>query len=215
MKKPTNKQIIITSLLCLIPLIYFFALYDKLPSEIAIHWNANGEVDNYANKLFVGIGFPIILAIAHFGLNRISNNYENYNARSSIMLYMINMYLIPILSNILIPISFVSALGYDVPIMSIAPMIVGLLFMFIGNYSPKTRQNTIVGIRIPWTLDNEDNWNKTHRITGYLWLVSGFIICILAFVQFFIDIPIAIIFLIILAIDVIVPFAYSYNLSKK
>ena len=54
-------------------------------------------------------------------------------------------------------------------------ILLGVLFIFAGNYLPKSRQNYTVGIRIPWTLDNEENWNKTHRLAGYLWVAGGIV----------------------------------------
>ncbi|MBR3188124.1 MAG: SdpI family protein, partial [Lachnospiraceae bacterium] len=54
------------------------------------------------------------------------------------------------------------------------------LFILIGNYMPKTRQNYTIGIKVPWALDNEENWNRTHRLAGYLWVAGGIILVILS-----------------------------------
>ena len=54
----------------------------------------------------------------------------------------------------------------------------GLLFMVIGNYLPKVKQNNTIGIRVIWTLQDEENWNATHRFSGKLWMASG-ILCML------------------------------------
>ena len=45
--------------------------------------------------------------------------------------------------------------------------------MIIGNYMPKVKQNYTMGIKIPWTLNSEDNWNKTHRFAGFIFVLSG------------------------------------------
>ena len=56
----------------------------------------------------------------------------------------------------------------------------GLLFVVIGNYLPKARRNYTIGIRLPWTLANEENWNRTHRIGGFLWVIGGILMIIMA-----------------------------------
>ena len=54
----------------------------------------------------------------------------------------------------------------------------GLLFMIIGNYLPKVKQNNTIGIRVVWTLQDEENWSATHRFSGKLWVASG-VLCML------------------------------------
>ena len=81
--------------------------------------------------------------------------------------------------------------------------------MIIGNYLPKCKQNYTVGIKTPWTLNNEEVWNKTHKISGYLWVIGGFIITISSFIGF------ESIMLVVLIIIAFVPIVYSYILYKK
>ncbi|MFQ8814402.1 MAG: SdpI family protein [Gallintestinimicrobium sp.] len=50
--------------------------------------------------------------------------------------------------------------------------------MVIGNYLPKVKQNNTIGIRVVWSLMDEENWNATHRFSGKLWMASG-ILCML------------------------------------
>ena len=87
------------------------------------------------------------------------------------------------------------------------------MFIVIGNYLPKARQNYTIGIKIPWTLSDEDNWNRTHRLAGYLWMIGGIFLIIGALTGFVkINLVLAIILLMIL-----VPCIYSgvlYNRRK-
>jgi uncharacterized membrane protein len=64
-------------------------------------------------------------------------------------------------------------LGMKVDISFFAMLFTGLMFIVIGNYLPKARQNYTIGIKIPWTLADEENWNRTHRLAGRLWVASG------------------------------------------
>ena len=85
----------------------------------------------------------------------------------------------------------------------------GALFVVIGNYLPKCKQSYTVGIKIPWTLNDEENWNKTHRLAGFLWVIGGVVIMATAFLGTFW------LFFVVLIPMVIVPFVYSYSLYKK
>ena len=60
-------------------------------------------------------------------------------------------------------------------------LFMGVMFTALGNYLLKCRQSYTVGIRLPWTLNDEDNWNRTHRLAGWLWTVGGILIIITAF----------------------------------
>lgn len=112
---------------------------------------------------------------------------------------------------ILVPITLFTGLGYDIPIADIVPALVGLLLIVVGNYLPKSKQNYTVGIKIPWTLNNETNWNKTHRLAGYVWIIGG----LLMFANSFLKILWLPVFIIIISAMIFFPLVYSYILYKK
>ena len=87
----------------------------------------------------------------------------------------------------------------------------GLLFILLGNYMPKFRQNSFMGIRVKWTLENEANWNATHRFGGKVWVAGGFA-CLagaLLPVQ-----AMGVFFPAVLLVIVALPIAYSYHYDK-
>jgi uncharacterized membrane protein len=88
----------------------------------------------------------------------------------------------------------------------------GVTFLYIGNYMPKCKQNFTLGIKLPWTLNSEANWNATHRLAGKVWMAAGvlFLLCI------FLPKPaLMLALLIILPVMVLVPLVYSYLYYKK
>ena len=89
--------------------------------------------------------------------------------------------------------------------------LLGLIFVIIGNYMPKLKVNHTVGIRLPWTLQSEDNWHKTHRLAGKLWVVGGLILLLESGLQFAVPYVMGIVILTI----VFIPVMYSYQLSRK
>ena len=87
----------------------------------------------------------------------------------------------------------------------------GLMFLLLGNYMPKFRQNSFMGIRVKWTLENEANWNATHRFGGKVWVAGGFA-CLagaLLPVQ-----AMGVVFPAVLLVIVALPIAYSYHYDK-
>jgi len=142
----------------------------------------------------------------HFTIN---NDPKKMNAASALM-YMAK-WSIPIMSVILMPVTLFIALGYKIPIEIIVPGIVGIIIVAFGNYLPKCKQNFTVGIKLPWTLNSEENWNKTHHMAGYLWILGGFFMIIGSCMRMP-GIPLT---LIIILIITIIPFCYSYWLYKK
>ena len=205
-----DKLLIISTFICLLPIILSLIMYDKLPDRMPIHWDVEGNPDNYGSKAFASIGLPLMLAglnfITHFALNT-----DPKKANSSTVLKLIGKLTIPFLSVTIVPITIFAGLGYEIAIERIVPAFVGLLFIIVGNYLPKSKQNYTVGIKLPWTLNNDTNWNKTHRLAGYLWIIGG----VLMFANSFLQIYWTPVFIIIISSMVFIPAFYSYILYKN
>ncbi len=209
MKAINKKQLIISCLVCLLPLALIFSLWDSLPDQLPIHFNMQGEADNYAPKAAAAFGLPAFMVflnlIIYFAINA---DPKKKNVNGAIAL--ISLWISPVLSLILVPLTLFKGLGYNIPINIVVPAFVGLIIIIIGNYLPKTRQSYTVGIKLPWTLNDEENWNKTHRFSGFVWVICGAVILISSFLGggfFFLILPIILLLLL--------PLAYSYLLYKR
>jgi uncharacterized membrane protein len=117
---------------------------------------------------------------------------------------------VPVLSILCSGLTLAWALGYELRVERIMPCFIGLLLIVIGNYLPKTKQSYTMGIRIPWTLNSEENWNRTHRLAGFLWVLGGLYFIVMSFFGWNMAA-----FLIPLFIIVFVPIIYSYLLYRK
>ena len=104
------------------------------------------------------------------------------------------------------------ALGLDLKMERIMPLLVGAMFVVVGNYLPKCKQSYTMGIKLPWTLHDEENWNRTHRMAGKLWVGVGVLAMFSALLP---SKSIFIVFMLILSVAVIVPTVYSYLLFKN
>ena len=133
---------------------------------------------------------------------------KNHNKSLKILIY----FLAPLMSVIFIPTTILISLGININMSVIAPVFMSIIFIFIGNYLPKCRQNYTIGIRLPWTLNNKENWKKTHRLAGLLFVISG-ILNILITIIFpnlsFYTLTISLI------VSAIIPAIYSLLKNKK
>lgn len=210
MIKQHLKTLIITSIIIILPMIAGIILWNKLPDKIPTHWNASGEVDRYSSKPFAIFGLSGILLAVHW-LCMIGTSFDPKKQNHPTKVLHLVFWIIPLLSIILYTITYLTAMGTEVNVMIILPIIVGLTLSIIGNYLPKCKQNYTIGIKIPWTLNSEENWNRTHRFAGRIWLVGGILIMFSGFLSgAFVWIFIPIVFIMVL-----VPIAYSFILYKK
>lgn len=206
MKK--NKTLITTTLLCLLPLILSAAVYEKLPAEVPIHWDSNGTPNGYAGKFIAAFGLPFFMAL----LNIIAHTVMDHDPKrqnASPALRLLGKWCVPVLALIFIPVSLLWNLNQELPISVIAPLLVGVLFILAGNYLPKTKQSYTIGIKLPWTLDDTDNWNKTHHLAGYLWILGG--IAMIADCFF----PLGYLLPVIIGLMILLPAVYSFFLYKR
>lgn len=208
MKKIISRTMIITSIICLIPFFISIIFYKSLPDQVATHFDANGVPDGYSSKMFAAFGLPAFMLILNVIVNFFLDN-DPKKANASKRIKIIGKWTVPILSVIMQSSIIAYAVGIKINISMYVSIGLGILIMIIGNYLPKCKQNYTVGIKTPWTLNNEEVWNKTHKISGYLWVIGGFIITISSFIGF------ESIMLVVLIIIAFVPIVYSYILYKK
>lgn len=178
MNRKIDKTMLITTLVCLLPLGLSAFLYGRLPAQIPIHFNLAGQADNYASKAFGAFMIPLLLALVNILLQIALNNDPKREQGQP--LREMSKWILPIFSLVLTPVTLFIALGYDIRIEKLVPIFVSLLFLVIGNYLPKCKHNYTVGIKVPWTLASEENWNRTHRFAGWVWSIGSILMLVSA-----------------------------------
>ena len=211
MIKKNKGKLILTSLVTLLPILVGLILWNTLPNKLPTHWNAEGVVDGWSSKGFAVFGLPLFLFVVHW-VCILASSADPKNKNYSGQLLQIVFWICPIISVLGGVLIYGTALGMEFKVDKIMLILVGLLLIIIGNYLPKCKQNYTMGIKLPWTLEDEENWNKTHRMGGKLYVMSGFIIMLCALVPTNIMI---VIFIIILLVAMAVPMVYSYLLHRK
>ena len=189
-----------------------YMLYPYLPDPIPTHWNIKGEIDGWSPKSF---GVFIIPAMALLFLilfplvPKIDPRRERFQQFKKTweifqLIFILFMGYIFFVTNYVI---FYPTVSMNMFMLAG----IGILFIILGNYMGKLRQNYTVGIRVPWTIDNEEVWNRTHRLGGRCFVIGGLLLFFNAFFQY----EILITFILSLIIVILLPIAYSYYLFKQ
>lgn len=189
----------------LLPMIAGMILWNRLPVEIATHFNANGEADGWSSRAFTVFGLPAILFVIEvLCLWASSKDPKGENIPRVMVLFC--LWVVPVISLIACSLVYLYALGIPIRIVLVMKVIIGVLFVLIGNFLPKVGQNFTVGVKTPWSLTNRKNWNKTNRFSGRLWVAGGILALLSVLIP---DIPWWIYFLFILVMAG-APILYSY-----
>ena len=178
MFKKYRKTLIITTLITLLPMLAGVILWNKLPEQFPIHFNAAGEVDGWSSKAFGVFGLPLILVAFQWlcGLGSLKMDPKAENLEGKV--FSLVLWIIPVISVVMNALVYCTALGMDMNVQIIMPLLVGLVMVIIGNWLPKCKQTYTLGIKLPWTLADETNWNRTHRFAGPIWVVCGMVIMV-------------------------------------
>jgi uncharacterized membrane protein len=212
MKISLKKELPIIGI-ALLPLFYLGSVWNSLPENVPLHWNLYGKIDNWGSKYaLVGLVFlmPILTYILMLVVPKIDpkkrieamgGKYDQFKFILVGFMAVLSIFIIYISKN-----QKLSSPG-------IIFVLIGILFVFLGNYFKVLKQNYFIGIKTPWTLENEEVWKLTHLLAGKMWVIGGLIIVVLSLIlpeyyNFYF-------FICITAIISIVPIAYSYLIYKK
>lgn len=158
-----------------------FVLYPNLPAIVPTHWNFRGEADGFSSRLFgafllpcIGVVFLVLFPV----LRRLDPKAENYAAfrttwewiQTAILGFMTYVFVVQMVAT-LRPAQSAMVGQYIV-------FGVGVLFVLLGNFMGKIRQNYFVGLRTPWSLADPEVWQKSQRIAGYAFVLGGIAIVV-------------------------------------
>ncbi|WP_141432160.1 SdpI family protein [Bacillus sp. 03113] len=207
------KKHVFPIILILATIAIWIGFYTKLPSEIPIHWNYSGEIDGYATKLnamLMNIGLMILLYALLVIAPKIDPKKENYKYFfRSFKIIQYSVLLLFFFINLMI---ISTGLGYHFPMKLLPNLIIGILFIVLGNYMQSVKSNYFLGIRTPWTLSDETVWKKTHRFGSKVFMVAGLLFIAGIFLPY--KWGEIVIFPIIL-VTALLPIGYSYWVYKK
>ncbi len=206
--KPTIKSEIAPIVLILISLLASFYFYAHFPPVVVTHWNFAGQPNGWSSAAFAAFFLHLLLLgmyllfLAIPYLDPKKDRYEQFRKpyhifKAILIAVMVIIYFIASLNGI----------GYSLNVSLWVPLIIGLLFIILGNYMGKIKPNWFMGIRTPWTLSSEEVWNKTHRFGGKAFIIGGLLMLIQGFLPVSWRFPIFIFIILLLTVGT---FGYSY-----
>ncbi len=163
MKPIKWKILIITSVVCVLPIALGIALWDKLPDMIAIHFNINNEPDNFASKGFVVFGLPVLMMLFQW-IMCVSTDLSTKNHPQKVEAVI--KWIIPTMTVVLYLVTLGYSLGEDIDIRQVAVMLVGLIYIVTGNYLPKL--DYVKNMKL-----SKEKARKVNRFTGYGMVIFG------------------------------------------
>lgn len=210
MLKEHKKSLIITSIITLLPMLIGIILWNRLPEVMATHFSLNGESNGFSSKAFTVLGLPAIFLAIHL-LCAFVSAHDPKKKNISSKTFTLILWIIPAVSLFTAVFMYPINLGYQMNIGFYSELFMGIVFIVIGNYLPKARQNYTIGIKTPWALANEENWNRTHRLAGYLWVIGGILTLIIGLTRLVSEKWL----IAIIIVMSLVPYIYSFWLHAK
>ncbi|MVM37365.1 DUF1648 domain-containing protein [Spirosoma sp. HMF3257] len=190
------------------PLVYLAFIWNQLPAEIAIHFDLEGNPNDWQRKetaalLFVSLSVILYLTLRF--LPKIDPRGQLQSANYQKLRFAVTLLFAAIMGWL-----FYMAAHRAEGKLSVGMLLalIGLLLAGMGNYITTVKPNWFVGIRTPWTLENEVVWRKTHRLGGRLMVAGGLLSALLALI-----VPLTYkvgVFMTVTALTVLIPVVYSY-----
>lgn len=203
--------ILLSSIITLLPALFGWLVWDQLPERITIHWGADGQADGWGTRLFAVLILPAILLVLHLICILITaKDHKHIDQNGKIIGIVLGI--CPAISLYTGGIVYATAFGLALSVTALSCVLFGLLFVIMGNYLPKCKQNRTIGIKLPWTLADEENWNATHRAGGKMMVVAGLLILLCIFLPT--DISLIATLILTLALVIVIS-VYSYLYHRK
>lgn len=163
-------------------LVFGAVVFNRLPPQVATHFNARGEPDGWSTPTFAVLGMaaiPLGLLLLFNGLPRVMPRRDNFARFEDTYWLMVNLVIAFLCAMNVVLLG--NALGWGISIPTTVLLGMGGLFIVLGNVLPRTRSNWFMGIRTPWTLDSEKVWRETHRLGGRTFMAGGLVTIVAAF----------------------------------
>lgn len=211
MKSPKLLEIILLAI-AITPLLFLATIWNQLPEAVPMHWGADGQIDKWGPKWAVWllpflVSLPVYLLLKYApkidpkrNLEALSGSYLRFRFILGIALSAIACQLIYSTWKVL-------------PMSNLLLLIIAALIAAIGNYIGTMKPNYFIGIRTPWTLENPENWRKTHHFASKSMFLAGLvaILAILVLPQNWV-LPV---FMSLVLIGCLLPVVYSFLIYQK
>ena len=149
-------------------------VWHGLPERIPTHWNARGEVNGYSSRplgAFLVPSIALVIWLLLPLLRKLDPRNANYERFDETFFLIVNFMIL--FMALMHGLMLGAALGWGVDMSRATLALIGFLFIVLGNFLPRIRSNWWMGVRTPWTLENERVWKETHRLAGWTFVAGG------------------------------------------
>lgn len=196
----------------MLPILVGLLLWNQLPDRVATHFGTDGTPNGYSSKLVAVIGIYLFCLVVHIFCALVTS-VDPKGKNISPKVYRLILCICPLVSIYVGATVYGNALDYKGVNSTVwINALMAVILIVVGNYLPKCRQNYTIGIKLPWTLADEENWDYTHRMAGKWWIAGGVLSFVAAF-QPWID-PVYVSLAIIMIVTLI-PGVASYLYFRK
>ena len=206
-----KKLLLITSLATLLPIPVGLLLWNRFPETMAVHFGMSGQADGYGSPSFVVFVLPLIM-LAFQWVCILAASLDKRNQSRNQKMQKLVLWILPVVSNLSIFGIYALALGWKFSPVAWTLIPMGMMFVGIGNYLPKTRMNSTMGIKVPWAYTSEENWNATHRFAGKVWVIGGILMILSALLPHRWAVTVMLVGILVL---MLLPILYSWRFYKK
>ena len=202
-------------IIALLPVLYLAMIWNTLPDKVPLHWNLKGEIDRWGSKsellwiVFV-ITLPVYVLMTLVPAIDPKQKIEQMGGKFHQIRFLTVLFMSAIGLFILHSVKNQSMGNFNVLF-----VLLGLLFAVLGNFFQTIKPNYFIGIRTPWTLENDEVWKETHRFAGPLWMAGGITLVGLAFYLGSKAGTLTVIFVAVVLILAFVPILFSYLKFKE
>ncbi len=197
----------LSSAALLLPVVVGLILWSRLPDSMATHFDFNNVPNGWSPKWVVVFGIPAFLLVIH--LLCLWTTFRVGGEKKGLPVGLL-CWIVPAIALMAEGTVYAHTLEISVDIGLVACLVMGVVFVALGNYLPKCQVNSVCGVRVPWTMKDPDIWARTHRVAGICMVVCGIGVAIGAFFTQLRMVAFALLF-----VAILVPLVYSYVIYRK
>ncbi|MCB5262239.1 MAG: SdpI family protein [Candidatus Cloacimonetes bacterium] len=180
----TYKWSIVLVILHLLVMAWFLG---QLPAgaRIPSHWNIKGEIDGWmglTGSMIMGLSMSVGIFLLLYLMPYYDPRYRKNKQRMENVLPSISFIMVLFFALLHVYSLYLGKMGGGAEPFRFSYILIGMMFVILGNFLPKVPNNFFVGIKTPWTLSSEEVWQKTHRLGGWIFVISGLMLCVKAFI---------------------------------
>lgn len=210
MLKKNKGTLLLTSFIIILPILFGLLVWNRLPERMVTHWGVDGTANGWSSRSFAVFAMPLFILAAHW-FCAFCTAWDPKNENQNNKVVGLVLWICPVVSLFSNALVYAAAFGKELDAYFITCILIGVLFVVTGNYLPKCRWNSTIGIKVKWALQSEQNWNATHRLAGKAWVVGGILVIFSALLPESIAMYALMAFLTLLAL---LPTGYSYYYYK-